>query len=50
MLLLLSPRYLAVNNRLARLAFGDGLKTAVLGLIGLGFWAFLYDISFKRHD
>ena len=47
MLLLLTPRYLAMKNRLTRLAPGDGLKTAVLGLLGLGFWAFLYGISFK---
>jgi ABC-2 type transport system permease protein len=47
MLLLLTPRYLALKNRLTRLAPGDGLKTAVLGLLGLGFWAFLYGISFK---
>ncbi|MCK9420719.1 MAG: hypothetical protein M0R70_15275 [Nitrospirae bacterium] len=47
MLLLLTPRYLALKNRLTRLAPGDGLKTAVLGLLGLGFWAFMYGISFK---
>ena len=47
MLLLLTPRYYAVKNRLTRLAPGDGLKTAVLGLLGLGFWAFMYGISFK---
>jgi ABC-2 type transport system permease protein len=47
MLLLLTPRYLALRNRLTRLAPGDGLKTAVLGLLGLGFWAFMYLISFK---
>ncbi len=47
MLLLLTPRYLAVKNRLTRLAPGDGLKTTVLGLLGLGFWAFMYGISFK---
>ncbi len=47
MLLLLTPRYHAIKNRLTRLAPGDGLKTAVLGLLGLGFWAFLYGISFK---
>jgi ABC-2 type transport system permease protein len=47
MLLLLTPRYDAIRNRLTRLAPGDGLKTAVLGLLGLGFWAFMYGISFK---
>jgi ABC-2 type transport system permease protein len=47
MLLLLTPRYYALRNRLTRLAPGDGLKTAVLGLLGLGFWAFMYGISFK---
>jgi len=47
MLLLLTPRYLAVKNSLTRLAPGDGLKTAVLGLLGLLFWAFMYGISFK---
>lgn len=47
MLLLLTPRYHAIKNRLTRLAPGDGLKTAVLGLLGFGFWAFLYGISFK---
>jgi len=47
MLLLLIPRYLAIRNRLTRLAPGDGLKTAVLGLLGLGFWAFMFVISFK---
>jgi ABC-2 type transport system permease protein len=47
MLLLLTPRYRALKNRLTRLAPGDGLKTTVLGLLGLGFWAFMFGISFK---
>ena len=47
MLLLLTPRYNAIRNRLTRLAPGDGLKTAVLSLLGLGFWAFLYTVSYK---
>ncbi len=47
MLLLLTPRYHAIKNRLTRLAPGDGLKTAVLGLLGLGFWIFMYSISYK---
>lgn len=47
MLLLLTPRYNAVKNRFTRLAPGDGFKTAVLGLLGLGFWAFLYGVSYR---
>jgi ABC-2 type transport system permease protein len=47
MFLLLTPRYNAIRNRLTRLAPGDGLKTAVLSLLGLGFWAFLYTVSYK---
>lgn len=47
MFLLLTPRYNAVRNRLTRLAPGDGLKTMVLGLLGLGFWAFLYGVSYR---
>ena len=47
MILLLTPRYDAIKNRLTRLAPGDGLKTAVLGLLGLAFWVFLFGISFK---
>jgi len=35
MLLLLTPRYHALKNRLTRLAPGDGLKTAVLDLLAL---------------
>lgn len=47
MLLLLTPRYHAVRNRLTRLAPGDGLKSTVLGLLGFGFWAFMYGVSYK---
>jgi len=47
MLLLLTPRHLAIKNRLSRLAPGDGLKTVVLTLLGLGFWAFMFGVSFK---
>jgi ABC-2 type transport system permease protein len=47
MLLLLSPRYHAIKNRLNRLAPGDGLKTVVLTLLGFGFWAFMFGVSFK---
>ncbi len=45
MLFLLAPRYKAMKNRLGRLAPGDSLKTAVLGLLGLGFWAFMFVVS-----
>jgi ABC-2 type transport system permease protein len=47
MLLLLTPLYKAIRNRLTRLAPGEGPKTAVLGLFGLAFWTFLFGISFK---
>jgi ABC-2 type transport system permease protein len=47
MLLLLTPRFHAVKNRLTRLAPGDGPKTVVLILLGLGFWAFLFGISYR---
>ncbi|HEX9136262.1 MAG TPA: hypothetical protein VF905_04860, partial [Nitrospirota bacterium] len=47
MLLLLTPRHLAIKNRLSRLAPGDGLKTVVLTLLGFGFWAFMFVVSFK---
>src|SRR5512146_2206278 len=47
MLLLLSPRWNAVKNRLTRLAPGDGLKTAILAFLGLAFWAFLYGVSYR---
>lgn len=46
-MLLLSPRYNAIRNRLTRLAPGDGVKTIVLALLGLAFWLFLYTVSFK---
>ncbi|HXY54987.1 MAG TPA: hypothetical protein VEM40_10000 [Nitrospirota bacterium] len=45
--LLLAPRYHAVKNSLNRLAPGDGLKTVVLFLLGLGFWAFMFGVSYK---
>jgi ABC-2 type transport system permease protein len=47
MLLLLTPRYNAIRNRLTRLAPGDGLKTVVLTLLGLAFWAFLFIVSYR---
>ncbi len=47
MLLLLAPRYHAVKNRLRRLAPGDGLKTVVLVLLGFGFWAFMFGVSYR---
>jgi ABC-2 type transport system permease protein len=47
MLTLLTPRYRAIRNRFGRLAPGDGLKSVMLLLLGLAFWALLYGISFK---
>jgi ABC-2 type transport system permease protein len=47
MFLLLTPRYHAIKNRLSRLAPGDGLKTAILSLLGFVFWAFLFGVSFR---
>jgi ABC-2 type transport system permease protein len=47
MLLLLIPRYHAIKNRLNRLAPGDGLKTVVLVLLGFGFWAFMFGVSYR---
>lgn|SRR5574341_47171 len=47
MLFLLIPRYHAVKNRFTRLKPGDGLKTIALGLLGAGFWAFMYGVSFR---
>jgi ABC-2 type transport system permease protein len=46
-MLLLTPRYNAVRNRLTRLAPGDGLKTTVLALLGIAFWAFLFTVSYR---
>jgi ABC-2 type transport system permease protein len=47
MLLLLLPRYYALRNRLTRLAPGDGVKTMVLTLLGLAFWAFMFGVSYR---
>src|SRR5574340_66366 len=47
MLTLLIPRFYALRNRFTRRAPGDGLKTAVLAVLGTGFWAFLFTISFR---
>jgi ABC-2 type transport system permease protein len=47
MLLLLTPRYHALKNRFRRLAPGDGLKTALLGVLGVAFWAFLFTVCFR---
>jgi ABC-2 type transport system permease protein len=47
MFLLLTPRWNAVRNRFTRLAPGDGFKTVVLGLLGLGFWTFLFVVSYR---
>jgi ABC-2 type transport system permease protein len=44
---LLKPRYHAIRNRFVRQAPGDGLKTIMLVLLGLAFWALLYGVSFK---
>jgi ABC-2 type transport system permease protein len=47
MLILLHPRFRAVKNRLTRLKKGDGLKTSILALLGVAFWAFLFIVSFR---
>jgi ABC-2 type transport system permease protein len=47
MFTLLFPRYHMVRNRLTRRAPGDGFKTLVLGILGAGFWAFMFTISFR---
>jgi ABC-2 type transport system permease protein len=47
MIHLLTPRYYALRNRMTRLAPGDGLKTLMLALLGLGFWVFMFTISFR---
>jgi ABC-2 type transport system permease protein len=47
MLLLLMPRIYAVKNRISRLAPGDGLKTVVLALLGVAFWAFMFGVSYR---
>jgi len=47
MLILLHPRYHAVKNRLTRLKKGDGLKTAILALLGAAFWAFMFIVSHR---
>ncbi len=47
MFTLLLPRFHAVKNRFTRLAPGDGIKTFVLALLGLAFWAFLFVASFR---
>jgi ABC-2 type transport system permease protein len=47
MFLLLTPRFIAVKNRLTRLAPGDRLRTAVLVILGLAFWIFLFGVSFR---
>jgi len=47
MLILLTPRLQSLKNRLTRLQRGDTLKTTALLLLGAGFWAFMYSISFR---
>jgi len=41
------PRFMALKNRLTRLAPGDKLRTAVLIVLGLAFWAVLFGVSFR---
>jgi len=47
MFILLHPRFHAVKNRLTRLKKGDGLKTVILALLGLAFWAFLFIVAYR---
>jgi ABC-2 type transport system permease protein len=47
MLILLHPRYHAVKNRLTRLKKGDGLKTSIIALLGVAFWAFMFIVSYR---
>ncbi|NTW58765.1 MAG: hypothetical protein HGA43_06330, partial [Nitrospirae bacterium] len=47
MFILLLPRYHAIKNRLTRLAPGDGMKTSVLALLGVAFWAFLFIVAYR---
>ncbi|HTG01666.1 MAG TPA: hypothetical protein VK654_13885 [Nitrospirota bacterium] len=47
MFTLLTPRYLAIRNRMTRLAPGDGFKTIILALLGIAFWAFLFTVSHR---
>ncbi len=36
-----------MKNRLTRLAPGDGLKTFILALLGMAFWAFLFIVAYR---
>lgn len=47
MFILLYPRMLSVKNRLARLEPGDGVKAALLLVLGVLFWAFLFGLSHR---
>lgn len=47
MLVLLAPRYHALKNRFARLAPQDGLKTAVIFILGALFWVFMFTVSVR---
>lgn len=47
MLILLMPRYHAVKNRLTHLKQGDGLKSALLAVLGVAFWAFLFIAAYR---
>src|SRR5512139_1169842 len=45
MFTLLLPRYHMIRNRLTRLAPGDGLKTVILVVLGVAFWAFMFTVA-----
>jgi ABC-2 type transport system permease protein len=47
MFILLLPRYHAVKNRLTHLRQGDGLKSALLAILGIAFWAFLFLVAYR---
>ena len=47
MFILLHPRYHAIKNRLTGLKKGDGLKTVILALLGLAFWAFMFIVAYR---
>lgn len=44
---LLSPKWLTARARAASRERGHGLRLAVLGLLGFGFWAFIYVMLFR---
>ena len=47
MFTLLLPRYHMIKNRLTRLAPGDGLKSLLLAVLGIAFWAFMFTVSYR---